>query len=988
MRLSSNPLSQAIRTGLTVGLVGLVGTTGAVSSAYAQDDADTRTLERIEVLGSRIKRADAETSVPVLSIDRQDIERTGLTQLADVIKELSVNGPTLGLQTNNGNTSGYSYVNLRNCGSNRTLVLVNGRRWVSSGALGGSVDLSSIPLAAVERIEVLKDGASALYGTDAICGVVNIQTRTNFEGASARAYVGQYDDDDGLRQSYDFTIGAAGERWSTMMNVSFAKQDPVSAGARDISAVPLFGFPATVSSPGRASPTGPYGNFPGLIGGTTGILDPTRTGCRPNEVCTATGDFRAFNFLTDGYNFAPDNHLIQPQQQHGLFVQGHLDITDSIRFRSEVFYNHRNSNAQLAAQPLSPITINANSVYNPFGQTITGAGFRPTDFPRIFGAEVDTWRFGGGFEGAFQLADRYFDWDVGYNYATTKMLNPKNGFYFSTRVAQATGPSFIDANGVAQCGTPAAPIAGCVPLNIMGGPQGFTREMFNYIAVDPKNVADAKSVGYTANLAGELFNLPGGTAAFAAGYEYRRESGGSFPDPLTAAGLVLGDNPFLPTEGSYNVDEFYLELQLPLLSDVFLARALELSLAARYSDYSSFGDTTNPKASIRWQPFDDLLVRGSWGKGFRAPSIGELFAGVGSGRPAGQDPCSATSAVYQQNQSVRTACASAGVPAGYVQSSAQLRGSSGGNVNLQPELATTKTLGLVYSPSYAEGLDLYVDWYNIRLYNNISAYGIGTILNNCYVFGITDFCQFIQRDLDGSVYGNPGEIHDILAYNQNFQSGLENEGWDFGLAYRFDTDFGGFLIRWDNTYTSYYGDLDKPERGERNRDGNPSGGNLIGGVPAGSSQGAARWRLRSNLSTTWNLADWSVTASAEYHSKVQESCTNVNNTANALGNVDPAFRELRNLCSDPNRIINGYFLVPGGAIEARPIGSPVNELDKVVYIDLQASWNSPWNGRISGGVRNLFDEEPPYASDAFANTFDAQYRIPGRFYYLSYEQRF
>ncbi len=232
-----------------------VALSGVAATPYvaAQEKTAAASLDVITVLGSRIKRTEAETALPVLTINREELERTGLTQVGDILKELAINGPSLSLNTNNGNTSGIVRVNLRGCGAQRTLVLVNGKRWISDVGLGGSVDLSSIPFAAVDRVEILKEGASALYGTDAICGVINITTRTNWSGEQFKAYYGQYDQDDGMRKAYDFTVGKAEERWSVLFNASYTTQDAVSAANRDIAAVPLFGFPANTSTPGRAS---------------------------------------------------------------------------------------------------------------------------------------------------------------------------------------------------------------------------------------------------------------------------------------------------------------------------------------------------------------------------------------------------------------------------------------------------------------------------------------------------------------------------------------------------------------------------------------------------------------------------------------------------------------------------------------------------------------------------------------------------------------
>lgn len=686
---------------------------------------------------------------------------------------------------------------------------------------------------------------------------------------------------------------------------------------------------------------------------------------------------------------APDNYLIQPQKTYAVFGQTSYQLNDYIRFSSEVFYNNRIGEAQLAAQPLSPLTISAQSVYNPFGVNITGGAFRPINFPRVFGQEQDTWRFTGAFDGSFEIGDRYFYWDAGYTYAENRQLQPKNGFYFTTRVNQATGPSFIQ-NGVAVCGTPGNVIAGCVPLNVMGGPDGFTQAMFDWIAVSPKNVQRSSQESVNLNLSGDLFELPAGQSSFAIGFEHRKEDGSSEPDPLTAAGLVLGDNPFLPTRGSYKVDEVFAELQIPLLADVTFAKSLELSVAARYSDYSNFGDTTNPKVSLRWQPVEQVLVRGSWGEGFRAPAISELFAGQATGRPAFQDPCSATNPQFIASAETRAQCAATGVPVGFNSLLSQTFATTGGNPLLEPETSESRTLGVVYSPTWAPGLDLYLDWYNIEINNAIGSLASNTILNECYVQLNQTSCALITRDTTGAVNGNPGEISGILATNINFVGGLETEGYDFGASYRFETDnWGNFQMRLDNTYVAYYGDVGKPDRGDINGDGRISAGNVVGTLPAGSSAGAPRHRLRSNLNTVWEIGQFAISATVEYRSRVRESCNNVFNTATALGNVDPAFRDLIGLCSDPDRIIDVYSFAPGtSTVRAVPTRVPSNMLGGTTYTHLQGTWTAPWDGKVTLGVRNLFDKQPPFSSDAFANSFDAQYLIPGRFFYLNYQQTF
>jgi len=957
------------------------------TAAHAQDAStgknDTLTLDAITVLGSRIKRTESETALPVLIIDRQELDRTGLTQVADILKELSINGPSLSLNTNNGNTSGVSRVNLRACGSQRTLVLVNGKRWVSDVGLGGSVDLSSIPFAVVERVEVLKEGASALYGADAICGVINIITKSSFSGIQLRTYYGQYDQDDGLRKAYDLTIGESNDRWSALFNASYTKQNAVSAGNRAISAVPIYGFGANTSTPGKASTTTPYGRY--TVGGVVYTLDPTKAGCLPNQACASKSDFRPYNFATDGYNFAPVNYLIQPEDTKALFGQGTYRVLDNVRVKVEGFVDERGGQAQLAAQPLSPLTIDAANVYNPFGARITGASFRPINFPRQYNQNQITRRFSAGLEGDFELWNKPFNWDVSGSYAKNKFNLVKGGFEYTTKLNEALGPSFI-SNGKAVCGTAAAPITadGCVPFNVFGGPNGVTADMFNFVAVAPRNVQSYRVDNYTANITAPLFSLPAGDLAFAAGYEYRKEKGSDTPDPLTAAGLVLNDVPYLPTRGSYDLNEFYGELQVPIFKDLPFARSLDISLAARRSDYSSFGSTTNPKVSLHWQPIEDLLVRGSWGKGFRAPSISELYSGIAQGRPTADDPCSLDSVAYA---SARTACLAAGVPTNFRKLNAQTFLSTGGNAALAPETSKNKTFGFVYSPSFIEGFDTSVDWYNIRIENAIGSNSAQTILNNCYLYGVSQYCSLVTRDLSGAKFANPGEITNILGLNQNFIGGLEIEGFDFAMGYKLKTeDWGDFKFNWSNAYISYYGDVDKPKRGEVNGDGIISSGNVVGQESSvGSSTGSPVFRLRSTFTSTWNINDFSLSGTLEYYSKIAETCNTVQSTAIALKNA--GITDFTNHCTDPTRITDVYSYKSGtNIVVAKPLAQPRNVFPSTVYVDMQGSWRAPWKGLFTVGIRNIFDKKPPFSSDAFANSFDPQYRIPGRFYYLSYQQ--
>ena len=939
--------------------------------AFAQDQDDAEELETITVVGSRIKRTDIETSQPVFVLEREDLQKTGLTSVGDILQELTTNGAALNTTFNNGG-NGSTQVALRNLGSNRTLVLVNGRRWVTS--LGGAVDLNTIPSSIIERVEILKDGASAIYGSDAIAGVINITTRDTYDGAEASAYLGENEEGDGRTEQYDFTIGSSTDKASVVMNASYTKQEPIFAGDREISAVPLFGFPGNNVNAGASSTT-PFGRIdgPGIPG--TAVLIPGRPGCRVNADCapSAVNDFRTFDANTDGFNFAPDNYLQTPQERTGIYAQGRYNLTENVTFRTELLYNERKSSQQLAATPIvlgpivganfaSTVLVSRDSVYNPFGVELNRVQFRNIYQFRNFNQDADTFRFGAGFDGVFDLWNRSWSWDVSYTYNDNEVRTTTEGLFNIQNIAFGAGPSFIDAGGIARCGTPDNTIAGCVPVNFLGGPEGFTPEMVAYTTYTDQTSNYKKLYNYVGNITGDLFELPAGPLSFAAGYEYRREFGFNQPDAFTASGLSSG-NAAQPTRGGFSVDEFYIEFNVPVLKDMAFAEIFEFSVAARYSDYSNFGDTTNPKFGFRWKPFADLLVRGNYADGFRAPSVTELFLGTSDAFPQVLDPCSAS---QNPTGDVLARCRAGfggigGTPPGYEQANTQIRITTGGNPNLLPENARSKTLGLVYSPSWLEGLDVYLDWYNIEVVNSIAPPTGQFIIDSCYRFGDTSACQLVTR-------GPTGEVTDLFAGVRNTPGGTEVEGYDLTVNYRFDTEFGRFNINWDNAYISYFGDVGQPEFGELNSDGNASLGNTVGLL-----FGPARfpiWRVRSNITTNWQYGDWGATLGARYYSDLDEDCSLVVATAGGAGQPE----RIPEICDQPNG-------TPQWPVAERTV-------DDAWYFDAQATWDAPWNARITGGIRNLLDEDPPFSASAFANSFDPSYDIPGRFWYVQYTQRF
>ena len=318
---TNSKLAKSVRLACAFGAVSTISFSGAVAAQEAEEAADS--VEKIEVTGSRIRRTDIEGANPVTVMTRVDIEKFGITSIGDVLQAIPSAGSAINTNNNNGG-NGTTTINIRGIGSNRTLVLVNGKRWAPG--LTGSVDLNNIPSSIIERIEVLKDGASAVYGSDAVAGVVNIITRQDFEGVHASGYLGQYDEGDGNKESWDIGFGVANDRGNVYFNVSYVEEEPTFAGDREISAVPVFG-----------APTG-YGGSSGTPNGRFWYFDDEAT---------------SFNVQNDGqgglipwtgssaFNFAPLNYLSTPQERINLYSQGRYELTDNVSVNVTGFYGNK-----------------------------------------------------------------------------------------------------------------------------------------------------------------------------------------------------------------------------------------------------------------------------------------------------------------------------------------------------------------------------------------------------------------------------------------------------------------------------------------------------------------------------------------------------------------------------------------------------------------------------------------------------------------------
>ena len=986
---NTSKLAGAIKFALFVGAASSI----ASVSAFAQEKDAAKTLDRVEVTGSRIKRVDAETTQPVAVVTRADIEKSGLTNVFDILNNItSSDGSGLSTTTTQTNGSdGSQNISLRGLGSDRTLVLVDGKRWITD--IDGVVDLSTIPVAIIERIDVLKDGASAIYGSDAIAGVVNIITRKNFEGAQFGVSYGQTAKGDGAQKSADITIGAAGERSSGVLSVSYSEQEAIFAGDRLISREPYYGcfeYYGGVCPYGSSSSA--YGRFFTSSSGQK-TLNPNANFADGLQ----TTDFSPWSNAAR-YNFSPINYLQQPAQRLNIFGAGRFNITDNISAYVRANYTKRYSNQQLAEVPATfdvsggagpqwAFGIASNQAFNPGFGAINRGFFRNVAVgPRNPSYDYDILALQVGLEGSFELGDRYFSWDLSAARNDGQYDKKGTGYINLFNLKSALGAGGYDATSdTFYCGASyATRIRGCMPYNIFGGPTlglgtkvlGSTtpgaagasatrvitadevQQMINYVSYTQVSTAGNTTLNYNGSITGDIFELPAGMMSFAVGFEYRQDNAFNQPDTLVASG-GSSDNFSEPTKGLTEVTEYFAEITVPLLKDVFLAKELELRAAVRKSDYSAVGqvglDTvvadpgspTNAMYGLKWKPFNDLLIRASYGESFRAPSAFDLYGGGGESFPSTNDPCRSnvlggggTAYFVAANAAICTAAGLTG-PSGFgvVQDNSQLRTLNGGDPTLKPEFGDNLTYGFVYSPSFAEGLDITVDYWEINLTDVQSTLSAGNIMARC--LGTSGFVAdpFFCTKVDRTASGTVATVRTARVNLAEFRS----SGIDLGAVYRWDAgDWGNFRFALDTSWTQ-----------NRETRGSATG---VFADSIGTYDGSPNFEYRSVANVDWNKGDYSVRWTTRYMSDISEDFCGF------LG-------DLYTNCSgyDDGRSHTGSYAVH----------------------DLNLGWKAPWDAQVSMGARNLFGKEPPILYNTFAHSFDAAYDLPGgAYWYMSYRQDF
>jgi len=739
-----------------------------VNNALAQEvpatanSAQTTSLEKVQITGSRINLKQAQLSGvgPVTMIDAETIQRTGAISAETLLQRLPASAGTAGNQTSaywTGNGYGTTQVNLRGLGINRTLVLLNGRRVVNGGTgANSSVDLNMIPVAMIERIEVLKDGASAIYGADAVAGVVNIITKTGLKGVEASVRYGETTRGDGDEKAVDLSWGLQGSAGSLVTGINYSESGAINMASR--APCGLGEVNGKLECVGSSA----------TIGGRARLAD----GQRVNFNQTAGGNpsaYETYSAAKHNYNSNPALNAVNPIKRLGLSAFGTVNLTSDTQLFTEMLFSHRESNQLATPGSLGvyrPINIAANHPTNPTGQALVLERRRLEEGgTRTFSQESNIFRVVAGVKGSI---GNNWDWSAAVNWGRNTGVDGTSNVANLDRVDQT-----LDRT---KCATTAG---AAIPCGNYLGYGNLTPEVLRYILTNTRDTGGNDQKSLSANISGELFMLPAGPVGFAAGAEARRESGWRDPDNLTVIG-VANTNRQDPIAGSYTAREVYAELAVPLLKRLPFVESLQFNTAARYSDYSLFGSKSTYKAGLDWQVMPSLKFRSNVSSAFRVPNIPELYGGVSEGNLTTTDPCSnwsalPTTSVVSQN------CKAAGVPAGFRQLGNTILTTVGGNPKLEPEDAKTMTAGVVWSPM--KTLTLTFDYYNIKVTNAIQSVAGSTKLATCYnTPGLTHiFCSpasFTRNKTTGEI--------DFLSSQPVNAADEKISGFDVGGLYEFN----------------------------------------------------------------------------------------------------------------------------------------------------------------------------------------------------------
>lgn len=986
------PAYTALATATATALALLLAVPAVAQEREADEDADqpeqeARVLDAVQVTGSRIARVGFVSPSPITTISAEQIRVSGATTLGDLLNQLPQLAPTFNLSNSSRfiGTVGVGQLDLRGLGTARTLVLVNGRRHVGATSGSTAVDTNTIPVEWIERVEVITGGASAVYGADAVAGVVNFILRTEFDGWEARVQYGEPAEGN-FSQTFGSVSGGfnfAEDRGSVGISFEYSEQGRYSRTDREIGRQFLVNFlnpnfdasqPASEANPIRI-PQGPGGNLTitdggrFVVGGVPYVFLPDGSfrrqiiGQQDGPSTCINCDFLDLNSVAD----------LQPSLKRFSF-NSVLNYNFNDDHRMSIEFKYANNKSDFLGQPSfdQPIRIRRDNAFitPELAAVLNAAGITsPASIINVNRFNVDagqrgelverkTTRAVAAFDG--NIFDNWtYDASIVYGETLVNRLNINNRVNerFQAGLDAVRNPAgqivcraSIDPsaiNPVTNRPYSAFATAGCVPFSVFGN-GAITQEARDFFNVASPNRTKLTQYVASASLSNSaLFNLPAGGVGFAGGFEYRRETSREDTDPLSVAGLTFL-NAIPSRRGAYDVSEAFFEFSAPLLADLPGVQLLVFDVAGRASDYSTIGSTNTWRTGLDWTIVEDVRLRATRSHAVRAPNIAELFNPQSQNFAAIADPCDSRPgfgiSVARDPALRRANCAALGIPTNFIdQTAATTPGVTGGNPNLSEESARSESIGFVWTPGFIEGLGVSVDYWEVDLTDAIGAITAQVLANRCVdnPGGINNvFCSAITRAGTTPVTDSQGRLfpaHEITFFNaiaENLARSLRS-GVDFEINYAFEL----FDVGVNSSFVaSYY----KRSRDFAFQDFPTEFVESVGVITQ------PRWR--GTLNNTFRYGDWRVGFETRY--------------------VDNVLRVSR----ESFRTSPGQF-------------APIRFGSHVVH-DMNVRYTFGESGlEISGGIDNLFDKDPPL--NAFgAGASDAVYDTIGRFYFVGATYRF
>ncbi|MGE0031603.1 MAG: TonB-dependent receptor plug domain-containing protein [Steroidobacteraceae bacterium] len=985
----NNRVAVAVRRAL---IMGAVTAAGAAAPALAQEN-----LGEIVVTGSRIRSANLESTTPVTQVTAADVVTQGVTRIEDLVNQLPQAFAAQNVTVSNGAT-GTATLNLRGLGSPRTLVLIDGRRMPYGGVTNSAADINQIPTQMVERVDILTGGASAVYGSDAVAGVVNFIMKKDFEGVeitsqynfywhdndykgpgatklrdviAARAATNpsqfQLPDDtvtdgDGKEISLMVGVNSGDGRGNLTAYASVFDSDAILQSERDYSACSLGANPTASFTCGGSdtSAGGRFTNFnaAGFPAYNLTVLNDT--------------DMRNFDATTDQYNFGPLNYYQRPERRYSLGAMGHYEFGEHADVYTQLMYTDYESVAQVAPggnfgdtnsvncdNPLVPVNalplIGCDAAAIAAGSSVpmyilrrnVEGGGRQQSFAN------DSFRIVTGVRGAINDGWGY---DVSAQYAEANNTASTLNYFVIDRLSRAL--DVIDVAGTPTC---RSVIDGsdpnCVPWNPFVA-NGVDAAQLNYLQAKGIQVGQLTQEIYNGVVSGDL-GVYGMKTPWASdgvqvvfGAEYRRDTLDNKVDALQESAQLSGaGGATIGISGTTKVNELFFEGRIPLAQDQAGMESLSIDTAYRYSDY---GDTTTDtyKVGLEWAPVADVRFRGSYQRAVRAANIVELFTAQGFNLfDMNGDPCGAAD---RDPNASDAECIASGVPAAYYDGvndaveqgtldspAGQYQFLQGGNLNLAPEESDTYSYGIVFTPRFAPGLAVTIDYFDIQIDDTISTFGSVNSLNACYDNGDAAACSRIQRNPgNGSLWLAQGNVIDT---NINIGS-LSTKGYDLNVTYT-GLEIGRFGSLSFNLTGTYLDELvTEPGPGIEPYDCVGYYSSVCSSVLPGTPTAEWRHRFRTSWQTPWDL-DLSVTW-RHYGSTVGLTSANTP--------------------------------LPENRID--------RELNSENYIDLAANWAVTEKAGVTLGINNVMDNEPMLSASVGTtgngNTFPQTYDALGRYVFL------